>query len=387
MKDINISDEEAFEIQEEDTLEKNAERKNTRCCCWVGTWNNPTMTDEEFEKFFIDLENIGRIKYAIFQREKGEKTGTIHFQFFVDFKSPSRFTLVKELLPYGCHFKPMISTKTRCQAYCSKVDTRISGPYEIGEFVDERQRTDLDKMIKMVDDGFSLNSIYETFPKQSFMYGRLLKSRYWSRLENEFGSRARNIECIYVYGPPGVGKTTYVNLLFNNLNDLFRVDSYGEYWFTGYEGQDSIMLDEFVGQVKITKMNKLLNPFPQRMNIKGDMVPACFSKVYIVSNLSLKDLYKEYQNDPEMQVLYTAFCRRINKIIHFVSEGQYIIERDSIWEDIPAKEIKVKGLTKRVSKVYEYDKTGKASIIYSREKPFQEELSLINEKEMGEIPL
>ena len=101
----------------------------------------------------------------------------------------------------------------------------------------------------------------------------------------------------------------------------------------------------------------------------------------------MKDLYKEYQNDPEMQVLYTAFCRRINKIIHFVSEGQYIIERDSIWEDIPVEEIKVKGLTKRVSKVYEYDKTGKASIIYSREKPFQEELSLINEKEMGEIPL
>ena len=37
-----------FEIQENDVEESNAEKRNSRNRCWVGTWNNPSMTDDEF---------------------------------------------------------------------------------------------------------------------------------------------------------------------------------------------------------------------------------------------------------------------------------------------------------------------------------------------------
>ncbi len=384
MKSMQLEDEKNFEIQEVDEGEQQAERKNTRCCCWCGTWNNPSMTDEEFEKFFTDLENDDVIKYAIFQREKGEKTGTIHFQFFVDFKSPVRFTKVKSTLPYGCHFKPMISTKARCQAYCSKADTRVSGPYEIGEMVEERQRTDLDRAIKMIDEGFSLVDIDETFPKQSFMYSRLFKARFWSRLERIFGNTARNIEVTFIYGDPGTGKTTFVNSQVEHLNDLFRIDSYGDYWFTGYMGQDTILLDEFTGQVKIPKMNKLLDRFPQRMNIKGGDVPACFTKVYIVSNLSLKELYIDYQK--QIPKLYQAFCRRINKILHFVSEGKYIIERETVWEDLPVEQ-QFNGITRKVKRVVDYIQ-GVPKIVYDAERGVQTELELkeLKPEESGDLP-
>ncbi len=382
MKDIRLEDEKNFEILEEDEGELLAQKKNTRCCCWVGTWNNPSMTDEEFEAFLIKLENDELIKYAIFQREKGEKCGTIHFQFFIDFKNPYRFTRVKEILPYGTHFKPMISTKERCQAYCSKVDTRVSGPYEIGEFVPERARTDLDRLIKMIDEGFSLRDIEETFPKQSFMYSKLIQSRYWSRLEKIFYNKMRDVEVVYIYGDPGTGKTTYVNNQVESLEDIFRIDSYGDYWFTGYMGQQTILLDEFTGQVKIPKMNKLIDPFPQRMNIKGGTVIACFSKIYIVSNYSLKDLYLGDQK--ENKVLYKAFCRRVNKILHFYDFGQYVVERDTIWEDVPVSEQKKDGQTKRPKQVIEYIQ-GVPKVIYDREKKVQQEMELIeiSEKEAG----
>lgn len=360
-----LEDEKNFEILEDDVQEELAQKKNTRCCCWCGTWNNPTMSDDEFHAFLIKLENEGVLKYAIFQRERGEKTGTIHFQFFVDFKSPVRFTKVKSTLPYGSHFKPMISTKTRCSNYCSKDDTRVSGPYEVGELIEERQRTDLDRAIKLIDDGFSLSDVEEMFPKQSFMYSRLFKDRFWSRLNKLFGNSARNIEVTFIYGPPGTGKTTYVNSQVESLEDVFRVDDYGPYWFTGYFGQNVILLDEFVGQVKIPKLNKLCDPFPQKMNIKGGVVPACFSKIFIISNLPLEKLYKDDQEDEP--VLYKAFCRRINKIVHFTEIGKFVVERDTIWEDVPPDEVVFKGLTRRAKQVLEYV-SGVPRIVYDRDR-------------------
>ena len=41
-----------FEIQENDVEESNAEKRNSKVRCWVGTWNNPSMSDEEFENNF-----------------------------------------------------------------------------------------------------------------------------------------------------------------------------------------------------------------------------------------------------------------------------------------------------------------------------------------------
>ncbi len=369
-----------FDFIEEDQGEQQAEKKNSRCCCWVGTWNNPKMSDDEFYDFLIRLENEDRIKYATFQREKGEESGIEHFQFFVNFKTALRFTRVKEILPYGCHFKPMISTAERCRDYCQKADTRISKSYyEVGEFVSERQRTDLDKAIKMIDEGFSLQDVEETFPKQFFIYSRQFNSRFWNRLNRIFGDCDRNIETVFLWGDPGSGKTTYVNKQVEHRRDLFRVDNYGDYWFTGYAGQDVILLDEFVGQIDIPRMNKLLDPQPQQMNTKGGQVPACFSKVFIVSNLPLKELYQKTQM--ENKVLFNAFCRRLNKILHFYNDGRVVVERETFWTELEDKY--AYGGVKRVpEKVVEYN-MGVPKIIYQRGKFVQTELT---ELDVGGLP-
>ena len=83
-----------FEIFENDVEEQHAEKCNSKVSCWVGTWNNPSMSDEEFEKFLQDLESKNYLQYAIFQREQGEETGTIHFQFFVHFKNARSLIVV-----------------------------------------------------------------------------------------------------------------------------------------------------------------------------------------------------------------------------------------------------------------------------------------------------
>lgn len=377
----------SFEIVEDSAEEIQAEKQNSRVRCWVGTWNNPKMTDEEFLEHLKMLEEKEILQYAIFQREKGEENGTIHFQFFVTFKNKQYFSKLKnEFLPYGCHFAPMRSNATRCRQYCSKVETRVSGPYEIGEFQEERQRTDLLEAIKLIDDGMPFELVAQAYPTQSVMYEQKLKSRILNNFEAKYKSYARNIEITYIYGPPRTGKTTYVNSQVGfDFNKIFVVENYGEYMFTGYENQSVILFDEFIGQVKpIAKMNKLLEPFPKRLNVKGGVVQAAFDKVFIVSNYPLKDVYKDCKD--EQYESYKAFCERIHKIIRFDKDGSQHLERDSIWEDIPIEEQQIPGITRRVVETYQIDSLGRKTVLYSRHKQLNvdlEELPLIDD---GDIP-
>ncbi len=369
MDKILLSAEEACEFSEEDEQEKLAEKKNSRVANWVGTWNNPTMTDAEFEAFFKKLYDEDILAYFIGQREKGEKNGTIHFQFFLTWKSPLRFSRVKELLPYGCHFKPMYSTKTKCRDYCSKGDTRVSGPMEVGEFYLERERTDFNVAIRMLHEGFSLNEVLDNFPTLEPNYGKKFGEIY-NRIHNrENSTKCRNVEVIYIYGPERVGKTSYVMSLHDFI-DLYQITLFNDYWFTNYQFQKAIFVDEFTGQIKpITKMNKLLEPYPLMLNAKNGFVYAAFEKVYILSNYPLKDVYVNEQT--EYKASYDAFCKRINKIIRVDENGGLHIEKETEWEDIPVEEQKFKGLTKRASKVYTYNRFGKRTLVYDRESGFQ----------------
>lgn len=375
---------EEFEIVENHELELQAEKMNSRVRCWCGTWNNPKMTDEEFCEWFKNLEERELIQYAIFQREKGEENGTIHFQFFVTFKNKQYFSKLKsDYLPYGCHFAPMRSDSARCRQYCSKVETRISGPYEIGEFVQEGQRTDLLRAIKMIDEGIPFDNVAEIFPTQALMYENKLKNRELEKFSEKYKTQCRNVEIIFIYGPPRTGKTTYVNAQANfNFNDIFVVENYGEYMFTGYQRQSIVVFDEFAGQVPITRMNKLLEPFPMRLNVKGGVVQACFTKVYIISNYSLQELYQAEKT--EQYESYKAFCERINKIIRFDKMHNQFIERDCVFADIPKEQQKIPGLTREIIEKFEINSIGQKKILYSKYHPEQTETTLLNNQ--TEIP-
>jgi len=377
---------EEFEILEEDIEEKRAEVDNSQVRSWVGTWNNPSMSDEEFEKFLKELYSQTTIQYAIFQREKGEQNGTIHFQFFISFRNAKRFAWLKKHLPYGCHFKPMRTTKTLCRNYCSKEDTRVSGPYEIGEFVEESARTDLARSIKMLSSGGSMKDISETFESSYVMHRNKLKDYQKDLLEWKYGNVGRNVEVIFVYGPPRTGKTTWVySQVGNDPDKLFVIDNYGKYLFSGYVEQKSILFDEFTGQVKpITYMNKLLEPRPMRLRCLGGVTPACYDKVYIVSNYPLSQVYKEEQE--ELKESYDAFCARINKVIHFTDFNKFYVEKETIWEEIPEDEITMKGITLRAKEVYKYDRIGNKTKIWDRYMPVQLELIPIDIPNEDELP-
>lgn len=316
------SEVDSFKITEEHELEAKAEKRNSRGRCWAGTWNNPKMSDEEFESHLQSLYDLELLQYAIFQREVGEKKGTPHFQFFINFKTPQYFSKVKtKLLPPGCHFAPMISNANRCKEYCSKVDTRVSGPYEIGEFQEERQRTDLNRAIKMIDEGISFEMVSRIFPSQSLMYSRQLKERERMILEEKQKEVFRKLNVTYIYGQAGTGKTRYVMEKYG-YDKVYRVTSYDSRAFDGYKNEKVILFDEFRSSFKISDMLNYLDGYPLRLPCRYNDKVACFTEVYIISNIPLSKQYENVQeNEPET---YNALMRRIHNVIKFDSTGQHI---------------------------------------------------------------
>ena len=134
---------------------------NSQARRWMLTINNPKETDEEFYSY---LEGLEHFKYAMFQREKGENTGTEHFQVFIVFTIGKRFSSIKTLFPRA-HIEKALKTNIQCRDYCSKSDTRVTGPYEVGTFVKEGERTDIKDFMELVHTGASDRELERLFPK------------------------------------------------------------------------------------------------------------------------------------------------------------------------------------------------------------------------------
>lgn len=89
----------------------------------VFTLNNPVD--------WLDLSN-STIRYGIYQYEKGE-SGTPHYQGYLEFNKRLSLKGIKNLLGSNTmHIEGAFGSQSDCINYCSKTDTRISGPFEYG---------------------------------------------------------------------------------------------------------------------------------------------------------------------------------------------------------------------------------------------------------------
>ena len=142
------------------------------------------------------------------------------------------------------------------------------------------------------------------------------------------------------------------------------------------------MCSSDLSQIKITEMNKLLDVYPITLRGLGKEYQACYTKVYIVSNIPPSEQYQGREDVKKTQL--QAWRRRLNFICRVDDDGIYHVEKESIFEDIPEDEIELEGLTRRVKQAYEFDKYGVKTIVYDREKFVQSELTEL--KDAGGLP-
>ena len=278
---------------------------------YILTVNNPKETDEEFFNYLKSLEHL---KYCIFQREKGEETGTEHFQVYIEFTIGKKFDVMKKNFPTA-HIEMRQGSKTQARDYCSKADTRISTTvYEFGEFAEEKERTDLNDIIQLIENGASDMEIKDAFPSQYFRYSKHIQQYRQTYLEDKYKKVFRTLEVNYIFGSAGIGKTRYVMEKYG-FENVYRVTDYILDPFYSYKNEDVIVFEEFRSSIKIEEVLNYLDGYPLMLASRYHNKVACYTKVYIVTNLPL---YKQYENLKTVHPdSWNAFLRRITNVYDF----------------------------------------------------------------------
>lgn len=253
---------------------------------WLFTINNPR--EHENPELWQN-----KVSYCVWQIERGEQAATDHYQGYL--QTPKKVTLAwlkKELCDRG-HYELRRGTHQQALDYCTKEDTRLSGPFTFGRPTrGAGQRNDLQALKEALDCGKTEAEIAqddETFP-QWIKYYRGIE-RY-KRISQGRG-RDWPTRTIVYWGPPGTGKSS--RALVEGGQSAFwlpKPHSNGSVWWDGYEGQETVVIDEFYGWIPRDLMCRICDRYPLLVETKGGSTQFLAKKVIITSNKPPQDWWR-----------------------------------------------------------------------------------------------
>lgn len=263
-------------------------------------------------------ENKDFVRGIAYGDEICPDTGRQHNQGFIQFFSEKAMTNVKRLFgSKQIHVEIMGGMLKDNEIYCSKDEKYI----RLGEFRCQGQRTDIEMDKKLLDDGGTLDDLWqENFGNMLRYYkgyGQYKKSIDKVAVKKR-GFRILNVKL--VCGPTGTNKTR--NAVEHNP-DAFMITGRNLKWWDGYEQEDCLIIDEYNNDVPITELLGILDGYNLRLEIKGSFTTANWTKVIITTNLLPADIHanaKPAHRD--------ALFRRITRVVDLWAEPGY--ESDEI---------------------------------------------------------
>jgi len=81
-----------------------------------------------------------------------------------------------------------------------------------------------------------------------------------------------------------------------------------KFW-DGYQGQRVVIIDEFRGDIGISNLLRWFDRYPVLVEIKGSSTVLCAEEIYITSNLTPRDWYRDLD-----EATVDALLRRLNVI-------------------------------------------------------------------------
>lgn len=260
-----------------------------------------------------DLQTHWDIRYLIVGREVCPDTKNEHWQGYIELKNGMTMQAVKSMFgDNSTHLEIARGNSSQNREYCMK-EKKYK---EYGTPSKQGERNDIKVVVEDINEGMRYDEVAMTHPCQFVKYCKGFKeySNALARTNNE----QRDVEVIVMVGPTGCGKTSYV---YENEEDLFDMICLKQdmQWFDGYEGQSTLLLDEFgENSIQWEFLLRLLDRYPLRLPVKGTFCYAKWNKVYITSNLSVNKWFTNRDLSPLM--------RRISCIHDFYKKKSHIIE-------------------------------------------------------------
>lgn len=278
---------------------------------WCGTRQ---LDDEDFdvESWFEDLVASGKVRYVVGQIERGSH---LHLQMYVQLPKKKTLNWLSREIFQHMHWAVARGNAKQNRTYCTKPETRVRGPWEKGEIVQQGQREGLERAIEMVKAGASINEIADEQSLIWVHHGRgLMDLRKQLGLEADrrtFGPEGPEVWCLW--GPSGTGKSRWVNKTWPDA--FWKIPN--EKWWDGYTGQETVILDDFKdGDMRLSDLQRLIDWYPLWVEVKGGTIPMMAKRYVFTCNSHPSEWYRKA--DPHRTILrrFTEFAENYGRLIH-----------------------------------------------------------------------
>lgn len=291
---------------------------------WLLTINNPADHDMEHETLQAILRDyFSTIDYWCMADEVGGKEQTYHTHLYIKFASPVRFSQLKYYFP-DAHIDRVRGTSQENRDYVSKTGkwkytekgtTSVPDTFEeYGECpVEVKGAGKMAVVYDMLKDNASNLEILDSYPEAMKYIDKIERARSIVR-DSSFASEWRDLTVTYVFGKTGSGKTRGIMEKYGYSN-CYRVTDY-LHPFDAYDGQKVIIFEEFRGGIRHGDMLNYLDGYPVQLPCRYFNRPACFTEVFIVTNIPPE---AQYPNIDDMS--RKAFYRRIHRVVEYLGVG------------------------------------------------------------------
>ena len=307
---------------------------------WQLTINNPEKHNFSHEAIKEALNGFSSLVYWCMCDEVGE-TGTYHTHLFIAFKNAVMFSTLKKSFS-SAHFEVANGTSKQNRDYIRKEgkwekdkkrETNLVDTFEeFGEMPVERQgsRNDLSDLYDSIKAGKSNFEILEESPEFLFNIDKVERARQIVR-DNEFKNKYRELDVTYMWGDSGSGKTRSVMEKYGYEN-VYRVTDY-DHPFDGYKGQDVLVFEEFRSSLPVGDMLNFLDGYPLDLPCRYSNKVACFTKIYIITNLPIAQQYMTVQS--AYNTTWEAFKRRIHHFEEKLTDKELKVVETPFTFDVP----------------------------------------------------
>lgn len=260
----------------------------SRSWCW--TWNNyPKAPYDSY------CQTWGNVKYWCYGLEVGE-SGTPHLQGYVDFGSPRSLSGLKKLNPQ-IHWEMRKGTWDQAVDYCKKGGTWYQGgtPFEQGKRYDLLQVKD-----KIMKGELTAEAILLDQPETYHKHGRTIEKL--QALKNRTIKRVDMTQGYYIHGGTGTGKSHLAFSMAHEFGSYYVLNTDDNGWWEGYTGQDTVIIDDFRGEIKYNQLLRLCDKYEMTVKQRGkDPMPFTSKYIIVTSSLAPELVYRQ-QNMKEDKI-------------------------------------------------------------------------------------
>jgi hypothetical protein len=235
--------------------------------------------------------------------EVGE-SGTPHIQGAIYLDKKKTLKGLKDALGGRAHVEKARGTWEQ-QDYCLKDGEVLRHE---GEPPKQGARVDLQLVKQDIDEGMGEHELWDVHFETMVRYGRALKE--YLDIKRRYAFRTEMAQGVWIYGPSGVGKSHEAFRDFDPHKTY--VKCLDDEWWDGYEGQETVIFNEFRGEVGFSRMLDLTDKHPCWVKRRGrEPTPFMAKKIVVTCPMCPGEVYQKAKDNDTLYQLERRF-----EIIH-----------------------------------------------------------------------